>query len=82
MVAVRGRIHREGEVVHLFAHHLADLSRELVQRRRAGGRVPTAARAVMGSTTGAPTSILASGRSQGQRRAISTFLRPPPARSR
>jgi error-prone DNA polymerase len=29
MVAVRGRIQREGEVVHLVAHHLADLSREL-----------------------------------------------------
>jgi error-prone DNA polymerase len=29
MVAVSGRIQREGEVVHLVAHHLADLSREL-----------------------------------------------------
>jgi error-prone DNA polymerase len=29
MVAVRGRIQREGEVVHLVAYHLADLSREL-----------------------------------------------------
>jgi error-prone DNA polymerase len=29
MVAVRGRIQREGEVVHLVTHHLADLSREL-----------------------------------------------------
>ena len=29
MLAVRGRIQREGEVVHLVAHHLADLSTEL-----------------------------------------------------
>ena len=29
MIAVRGRIQREGEVVHLVAHHLADLSPEL-----------------------------------------------------
>ena len=29
MVAVRGRIQREGEVVHVVAHHFADLSREL-----------------------------------------------------
>jgi len=29
MLAVRGRIQREGEVVHLVAHHLADLSGEL-----------------------------------------------------
>lgn len=29
MVAVRGRIQREGEVVHLLGYHLADLSREL-----------------------------------------------------
>jgi error-prone DNA polymerase len=29
MLAVRGRIQREGEVVHLAAHHLTDLSTEL-----------------------------------------------------
>jgi error-prone DNA polymerase len=29
MIAVRGRIQREGDVVHLVAHHLADLSAEL-----------------------------------------------------
>ena len=29
MIAVRGRIQREGEVVHLVAHRLADLSAEL-----------------------------------------------------
>jgi len=29
MIAVKGRIQREGEVVHLVAHHVADLSREL-----------------------------------------------------
>src|ERR1019366_8565648 len=29
MLAVRGRIQRVGEVVHLVAHHLADLSSEL-----------------------------------------------------
>ena len=29
MIAVRGRIQREGEVVHLVAHQLADLSAEL-----------------------------------------------------
>jgi error-prone DNA polymerase len=30
MIAVRGRIQREGEVVHLVAHRLVDLSAELV----------------------------------------------------
>jgi error-prone DNA polymerase len=29
MIAVRGRIQREGEVVHLVAHQLTDLSAEL-----------------------------------------------------
>jgi error-prone DNA polymerase len=29
IIAVRGRIQREGEVVHLVARHLADLSAEL-----------------------------------------------------
>jgi error-prone DNA polymerase len=29
MIGVRGRIQREGEVVHLVAHHLTDLSAEL-----------------------------------------------------
>ena len=29
MIAVRGRIQREGEVVHLVAHRLVDLSAEL-----------------------------------------------------
>ena len=29
MIAVRGRVQREGEVVHLVAHQLADLSAEL-----------------------------------------------------
>jgi len=29
MLAVRGRIQREGEVVHLVAHHLIDLSADL-----------------------------------------------------
>jgi error-prone DNA polymerase len=29
MIAVRGRIQREGEVVHLVAHRLTDLSAEL-----------------------------------------------------
>ncbi|MFC7706279.1 error-prone DNA polymerase [Plastorhodobacter daqingensis] len=29
MIAVKGRIQREGEVVHLVAHHIADLSRDL-----------------------------------------------------
>ena len=29
MIAVKGRVQREGEVVHLVAHRIADLSREL-----------------------------------------------------
>ena len=29
MIAVRGRVHREGEVVHLVAQRLTDLSAEL-----------------------------------------------------
>ena len=34
MIAVRGRIQREGEVVHLVAHRLVDLSAELATRRQ------------------------------------------------
>src|SRR5260221_14363591 len=42
MMAVRGRIQREGEVVHLVAHQLADLSSELatVGNRDAGFPLP------------------------------------------
>jgi len=42
MIAVRGRIQREGEVVHLIAHHLSDLSSELasVGSREAGFPLP------------------------------------------
>ena len=29
MIAVRGRVQREGEVVHLVAHRIVDLSRDL-----------------------------------------------------
>jgi len=35
MIAVRGSVQREGEVVHLIAHHLTDLSAELA---KIGGR--------------------------------------------
>ena len=42
MIGVRGRIQREGEVVHLVAHHLYDLSAELasVGSRDAGFPLP------------------------------------------
>ncbi len=42
MIGVRGRIQREGEVVHLVAHHLTDLSAELasVGSRDAGFPLP------------------------------------------
>ena len=42
MLAVRGRIQREGEVVHLVAHHFTDLSAELasVGRREAAFPLP------------------------------------------
>lgn len=42
MIGVRGRIQREGEVVHLVAHHLTDLSAELasVGSREAGFPLP------------------------------------------
>ncbi|HTV31622.1 MAG TPA: OB-fold nucleic acid binding domain-containing protein, partial [Methylocella sp.] len=42
MIAVRGRIQREGEVVHLVAQHLSDLSAELatVGSRNAGFPLP------------------------------------------
>ncbi len=42
MIGVRGRIQREGDVVHLVAHHLTDLSAELasVGSREAGFPLP------------------------------------------
>lgn len=42
MIAVSGRIQREGEVVHLVAHHLTDLSAELasVGNRDASFSIP------------------------------------------
>jgi error-prone DNA polymerase len=42
MIAVKGRIQREGEVVHLVANHLTDLSAELaaVGERDAGFPLP------------------------------------------
>jgi error-prone DNA polymerase len=42
MIAVRGRIQREGEVVHLVTHHLSDLSGELasVGERKAAFLLP------------------------------------------
>jgi len=36
LVAVAGRIQREGEVVHLVVHRLTDLSRELAAARKSG----------------------------------------------
>lgn len=38
MIGIRGQVQREGEVVHIIAHHLADLSSELasVGQRGAG----------------------------------------------
>ena len=43
MLGVKGRVQREGEVVHLIAHRLTDLSAELARRRRARGGVSAAA---------------------------------------
>ncbi|VDS10567.1 Error-prone DNA polymerase [Paracoccus haematequi] len=40
MIAVRGRIQREGEVAHLVAHQLTDLSRELAGVGRGGTAFP------------------------------------------
>jgi error-prone DNA polymerase len=42
MIGVRGRVQREGEVVHIVAHHLTDLSAELasVGARDAGFPLP------------------------------------------
>ena len=42
MIGVRGRVQREGEVVHIVAHHLTDLSAELasVGSREAGFPLP------------------------------------------
>lgn len=40
MLAVRGRIQREGEVVHLVAHHLTDLSGELASVGNRGTPFP------------------------------------------
>lgn len=34
LMGVRGRVQREGEVVHLVAHHVADISSDLVKARR------------------------------------------------
>ena len=43
MMAVRGRVQREGEVVHLVAHQLADLSAELASVGNRDARLPAAA---------------------------------------
>ncbi len=40
MIGVRGRIQREGEVVHLVAHHLTDLSAELASVGTRDGSFP------------------------------------------
>ncbi|MGU3493962.1 error-prone DNA polymerase [Xanthobacteraceae bacterium A53D] len=40
MMAVRGRIQREGDVVHLVAHHLTDLSSELASVGERDGAFP------------------------------------------
>jgi error-prone DNA polymerase len=40
MMAVRGKIQREGAVVHLVAHHLADLSEELASVGERDGGFP------------------------------------------
>ena len=39
LIAVQGRIQREGEVVHLVAHRLVDLSAELATRRQPATRL-------------------------------------------
>ena len=38
MIGVRGQVQREGEVVHIIAHHLADLSAELASIGSRDGR--------------------------------------------
>jgi len=40
MIGVRGRVQREGEVVHIVAHHLADLSAELASVGSRDGAFP------------------------------------------
>jgi error-prone DNA polymerase len=44
MLGVVGRIQREGDVVHVVAFKLIDLSAELSQRRRARRPLPAASR--------------------------------------
>ncbi|WP_102958177.1 error-prone DNA polymerase [Mangrovicella endophytica] len=54
MMGVRGRIQREGEVVHLVAHSLTDLSSEFASVGRQGSRGDDAVEPEVHSALGAP----------------------------
>jgi hypothetical protein len=56
MIAVRGRIQREGEVVHLVAHRLIDLSAELATV--AAATRPSRCRMVAATKSHAPAEAL------------------------
>ena len=83
MMAVRGRIQREGDVVHLVAHQLTDLSAELAS---VGDRDPLSfpcrMAAATRSTMAARAPIRASCRRRGCARATSIFLTCTAMRSR
>ncbi len=73
MISVRGRIQREGEVVHLVAQRIVDLSAELasVGEREAGFPCPMAA--AIRSVTAVQVPIRANSRRSRRARATSTF---------
>ena len=73
MIAVRGRIQREGEVVHLVAHRLVDLSAELATVGSRDAAFPCRMDAATKSHTPAAAPIRASSRPRACAHATSMF---------
>ena len=83
MIAVKGRVQREGEVVHLVAHRITDLSARAGQRRRSRTRrFRCRMDAGTSSTTGRRRPIRAVCRRRGCARATYIFLIFTSTRSR
>jgi error-prone DNA polymerase len=77
MIGVRGRIQREGEVVHLVAHHLTDLSAELA----ASDRAMPDFRCPMGAAMNSTTTRLHQIRAESRRRPVPATSSIPMATS-
>jgi error-prone DNA polymerase len=73
MIAVQGRIQHEGEVVHLVANHLTDLSANLAGVGDRDDGFPLPHGRATNSTTAVPASTPAICRRRGRSRGTSTF---------